>query len=330
MKKILTLFLFLLSLEALAQNDTIKQRFLFRDSSRFDWEKVAVDWDDITWDETINLFYDPGYITITQGLGNMEPLLFEANIIPYYRIGINAIEKWAFILSPQIILRMYNEYSYPVKTPSYKPRITLVHQSSKHTREYHDWFQYISLFHHSNGQDGYFYTDSTNTVINTRNGSFSTNWVEAGVFESRAHSSRQYYAKLYAQYCYQQDTMLNGIYGRWRFNLDVKFEWDIAKTLSKLNFKHFDNKETIIANTFKFGVICGNMKHRDNIDWKRGIIDYTISFRPSFLQDVCLFVQYYCGEDYYNIYFNRIMQCVRIGLTAQSRFFTRESVIKAD
>lgn len=291
-------------------------------------DSVGFQWDDVTWDETMNMFYDPGYITAAGGIGNLEPLIFEGNIIPYYRIGLDAIKKWALILSPQVILRMYNAESYPVRTPSYEPRIILVHQSSKHTREYHDWFQYVSWYHHSNGQDGYFYTDSTNSKINYHNGSFSTNWIEAGVFASRAHSSRKYYSKIYGKYCYAQDTMLNGLYGRWRLHFDLKFDWDIAKTLSNLNIRYFDNKESILENTFKFGLICGNIDHHDWVDWKRFIVDYTISFRPGFLQDVAIFAQYYWGEDYYNIYFNRMLHVFRVGIIAQSRFFVKENTIK--
>ncbi|MBP5370490.1 MAG: hypothetical protein J6Y55_01040 [Bacteroidales bacterium] len=303
---------------AIAQTDT---------SSVFKWDEI-LQWDEITWDESLNMFYEPGYITTGGGFGNIEPLLFEANIIPYYRISFDAVKKWAFLISPQVVLRMYNDYSYPVKTPSYEPRIILVHQSSEHTREYHDWFQYISWFHHSNGQDGYFYTDSTNTHINYENGSFSTNWLEAGIFASRAHSSRQYYSKLSGRYCYQRDTMLNGLYGRWRLNFEITFDWNIAKTLSNLNIPSFDGKETVLSNTIKFGLICGNIEDYEFLDFQRCIFDYTISFKPGFLQDVTLFAQYYWGEDYYNIYFNRILRVFRVGIAAQSKFFVKNSTVK--
>lgn len=286
-------------------------------------------WDKTSWDESMNLFYEPGYITFAGGFGNMEPLLFEGNIVPYYRIGLNAIKHWVIVLSPQVILRMYNTESYPVRSPSYEPRIVLVHQTlARKEKSYSDWYQYVSVYHHSNGQDGYFYTDSTNTTINTYDGSFSTNWLEAGTFLTKTRSSRQYYAKLYGKYCVLQDTMLNGLYGRLRFNFDLKFEWNVAKSIYNLfNIKYFKDKESIVSNVFKFGVICGKMDKRDPIDIHRCIIDYTISFKPGFLQDVTLFAQYYWGEDYYNIYFNRILHVFRIGLTAHSKFFSKASTL---
>lgn len=305
----------------LSQEDSLS----FPDSAAV--ERVHIlpfEWDEITWDESINMFYEPGYITFLGGFGNIEPLLFEGNIVPYYQIGLDAIKKWAILLSPQIILRMYNEYSYPVRSPSYMPRMVLVHQSSHNKRAYRDWFQYVSVYHHSNGQSGDFYTDSTQTTINTQDGSFSTNWIEVGSFLSRAHSSRQYYAKFYGKYCFQQDTMLNGIYGRWRVNFDLKFEWNIAKTLSGMGIHYFDGRQTVLSNVIKLGLIMGRRKDSESVDFNRCILDYTVSYKPGFLQDVTIFAQYYWGEDYYNIYFDRVLRVFRFGITAQNRFFTRE------
>ncbi len=288
---------------------------------------ARINWDVTSWDETMNLFYEPGYLTAGGGLGNIEPLLFEGNIVPYYRIGLNAIKHWAFVISPQVIVRMYNDYSYPVRTPSYEPRIILVHQTLTEKKSaFSGWYQYASLYHHSNGQDGYFYTDSTNTTINTHDGSFSTNWFEVGTFFARTRGTRHYYAKIYGKYCYQQDSMLNGLYGRWRLNFDLKFEWNVAKTIYNIfNIQYFQNKRSILSNVLKFGLIAGNMDKRDALDIHRCILDYTISFKPAFLQDVTLFAQYYWGEDYYNIYFNRTLRLFRIGLTAHSEFFSRKS-----
>lgn len=283
-------------------------------------DSTSFEWEDVAWDETMNMFYEPGYITAAGGIGNIENLIFEANIIPYYTISTSSLSKWALVLSPQVILRMYDQDSWPIRTPSYKPRVILVHHTTK--KRYHDWFQYVSWYHHSNGQEGYFYEDDS-TTINWRNGSFSTNWLEAGVFACRAHRERAYYAKIYGSYCYQQDTMQNGLLGRFRFNFDLKFDWNICKTLCNLNLKSFEDKNAFISNTLRFGIVGGDVKLYDKFDWKRCIVDYTISFRPGFLEDVTFFAQYYWGEDYYNIYFNRILHVFRVGITAQSKFFTR-------
>jgi hypothetical protein len=77
---------------------------------------------------TFNMFRDPSYILFGNGIGNMKPLIFEADLIPYYMLSINKDVKWGVQLSPRIILRMYNKESYPVRTPSFMPRATFFYQ----------------------------------------------------------------------------------------------------------------------------------------------------------------------------------------------------------
>ncbi len=55
------------------------------------------------------------YITFPTDIGNMEPLIFEANLIPNFIIRENSNSKLMGVLTPQIIIRMYNQYSYPTK-----------------------------------------------------------------------------------------------------------------------------------------------------------------------------------------------------------------------
>ncbi|PKP10427.1 MAG: hypothetical protein CVU09_07190 [Bacteroidetes bacterium HGW-Bacteroidetes-4] len=79
---------------------------------------------------------------------------------------------------------MYNQDSYPVRTPSFMPRATFFYQFLDKESGKRDLFTYSSIMHHSNGQKGSFY-NSDSTSINTLSGSFSSNWVEAGLFLSR-------------------------------------------------------------------------------------------------------------------------------------------------
>ena len=65
------------------------------------------------------------YITFPTDIGNLEPLWFEANIIPNFNIRKSRNSRLLGVLTPQIILRMFQEESYPVRTPSYMPHITV-------------------------------------------------------------------------------------------------------------------------------------------------------------------------------------------------------------
>ena len=64
------------------------------------------------------------YISFPTDIGNIEPLWFEGNIIPNFYIRESKNSRLMGVLTPQIIIRMYQEKSYPVRTPSYMPQIT--------------------------------------------------------------------------------------------------------------------------------------------------------------------------------------------------------------
>ena len=63
------------------------------------------------------------YVTFPFDIGNLEPLLFEANVSPNFKIRERKDSRLMAVLTSQIIIRMFDEYSYPVKTPSYIPQI---------------------------------------------------------------------------------------------------------------------------------------------------------------------------------------------------------------
>ena len=268
---------------------------------------------------TRSMFREPSYISALGGAGNIEPLIFEADIIPYYSLSMGNNHRWALGISPRIILRMYNEYSYPILTPSYLPRILFVYQIVDNPAK-SDLFTYFSWFHHSNGQDGSFY-NADSVTVNTRSGSFSTNWIDGGVFFSRSGPSRTDFLKLNAQYCYSQNNELDGIYGRLRFFADLQSEWDISGIETMSGAPDVHKNKIVISNSFRFGVITANPGYTKTFEKKRFIFRYTISIKPRNLKDISIFAQYYYGEDYYNIYFNRTLSLLRFGLIARSSIF---------
>ena len=58
------------------------------------------------------------YITFPTDIGNIEPLWFEGNLIPNFFIRQSKDSRLMGVITPQIIIRMYQEESYPVRTPS--------------------------------------------------------------------------------------------------------------------------------------------------------------------------------------------------------------------
>ena len=121
------------------------------------------------------------YVTFPFDIGNLEPLMFEANVSPNFKIRERKDSRLMAVLTSQIIIRMFDEYSYPVKTPSYIPQIAFYFLTG-----HKDAANKLTLFgkiaHHSNGQDGNFYTDDGK--VNLQSGNFATNYLELGFLQS--------------------------------------------------------------------------------------------------------------------------------------------------
>jgi hypothetical protein len=269
-----------------------------------------------------SMFREPSSILLGSGLGNLEPLLFEGNVAPYFMLAINKNARWGAELSTRIILRMYNEESYPIRTPSFIPKVTFFYHLVDSKNRKRDLFMYFSWFHHSNGQDGYFYNEDSVT-INTHSGSFSTNWIEGGVYIARPDPFVPYTTnsvKVYVAYDYLQEVELNGTYGRFRYFLDLQNNVNLSK-LFRVHRQSYNNNKMLLRQSLHVGWITGNLTDTKTIDSKRLILQYKLSFRPAFLNDVSVFLQYDYGEDYYNIFYNRSLNVVRIGIASWSNIF---------
>lgn len=271
---------------------------------------------------TFNLFRDPSYILLGSGFGNLESLIFEANIIPHFMLNFSDKAKWGIELSPQIVFRMYNQESYPVRTPSFMPRATFFYQFLDKENGKRDIFTYASVMHHSNGQEGDFF-NADSTTINTFTGNFSTNWVEGGVFLSRPNAKLLFntnFINLYATYNFMQEEKLSGTYGRLRFFLNIKNTVKLSKVFRIIVAPDDKNRKYVFNQSIKLGWIAGKLNDKKSFNIKRLIFDYTLSFTPTFLKEVNIFIHYYYGQDYYNIHFNRQLSVVRIGISSKPSF----------
>ena len=111
------------------------------------------------------------FITFPLDLGNIEPIWFEANLIPNFNIRASKNSRLLGVLTPQIIIRMFQEESFPVRTPSYIPQLTVYYRLQAKP-QINSTSVFGRLAHHSNGQEGDFYLE--NGEINLNSGSFST------------------------------------------------------------------------------------------------------------------------------------------------------------
>ena len=256
------------------------------------------------------------YITFPTDIGNIEPLWFEANLIPNFYIRVREDSRLMGVFTPQIIIRMYQEESFPVRTPSYIPQMTVYYLLSSKTS-----VNSLSLFgklaHHSNGQDGDFYLENGNNNLKT--GNFATNYYELGLIKTKYNTrfnAVQFFGtsvEIYPPKLTIEE--LHEIYSLYRWNTI----FSIFKIPSDVNQN--TKKHASISIKGQTTWMFGDLNNWDSFSLNRLNLSLTFYYHPKFLEDVGLFAQIYHGMDYYNIYFNHQINVFRLGIiTDKLRF----------
>lgn len=256
------------------------------------------------------------YITFPIDIGNIEPLWFEGNVIPNFYLRKSQNSRLLGVLTPQIIIRMYREESSPVRTPSYLPQITVYYRLTD-LEKARSINLYGRIAHHSNGQEGSFLLEDGS--LNLKTGSFDTNFLELGFISTNVNTHFNAYQFLKTSFelhpkGFIQDELI-GIYSRYR--------WHNTFSIFKLvpdNVRSNSQKPAISLkgeSTWMFG----NYNNLNLFSAKRLNLSVTFYYHPKFLEDIGLFVQYYHGSDYYNIYFDHRIDVLRFGfMTEKLRF----------
>jgi hypothetical protein len=253
------------------------------------------------------------YITFLEGIGKIEDLWFEANLIPSFYIRKSKDSKLLGVLTPQVILRMYQEESFPVRTPSYMPQIT-VYYSLYNQLEYGGLSLFGRLAHHSNGQQGDFYLDDGG--INFKSGNFSTNYIEAGFIKTSMN--KRFGAVKMVRTSFQvnppalSDVELDGRYSFYRWN-NLLYIFKLNNSSAEFN----QSKRANISLKAELNWLFGDLEDTRFLDFDRISFSGTFTYHPEFFEDIVLFLQYYYGKDYYNIYFTNTVNVVRLGIMTE-------------
>lgn len=320
-------------------------------------------------DEKISLRPDGSYLfQHTDG-----DLVFEAQLAPDVRVVDNVAESLRRVLEPTkprvfaysvygtflLRVRMFDERSNPVRTPSYMPKasIQLAWLKNLSTADpatepekiingpIEMWLVHAIPFgHHSNGQNGCLFTDqvrvddecvSFRTVpnaprsINLENGSFSTNYVRAGVN----------YRRLYPAGDDPDDTRP---ITRREWGLGAHFEvhptgyvgGSIDEELRPLyGTKRLKTTADVVAGNWPVPLLtrvtCGRAWAELSVEYINGAassvpkLGTTIeaSCLPAGWGGSGLFVRYYRGQDYYNASFLNSISRLQFGITfLQAKF----------
>ena len=252
------------------------------------------------------------YITFPTDIGNIEPLWFEANLNPDFYIRTSKNSRLLGVLTPQIIIRMYQEESFPVRTPSYMPQITAYYRFSS-AKQINSFSSFIKIAHHSNGQaDDFYLADGS---INTESGNFSTNYMEFGIIKT--NHNKRFNASQFFSTSFQihfKDLTADELIGMYSL-----YRWNTQFSIFKLSKKNI--KKSSISLKGKTTWMFGNINDWSDLSSDRLNFSFTFFYHPKFLEDIGLFAQIYHGMDYYNIYFNQQITVLRFGIMTEKLKF---------
>ncbi len=282
-------------------------------------------------------------------------LVFEAWAAPDVHIVGNVSAKledllngtrkrlWAYSVfgTFMVRLRMFDEDSNPVRTPSYMPKATVqiaafrdisrALDTDRPDRRVSMWLlDFIPFGHHSNGQNGCLFVEATSIdgdcvgdegippdqrTINTRDGSFSTNYFRIGA----------QYRRMYLKSAGDIPFAVT----RWQWNVGVDAEinptWHpIGGAISdELHSLYGPTRVGVSAGAARlhwkrFGRIEGKVGVEYIRDAPRGVSDVTTRFElillPRGWGGAGIFARSYHGQDYYNLAFEQNITRLQFGL----------------
>ncbi|HTF22018.1 MAG TPA: hypothetical protein VK658_28250 [Chryseolinea sp.] len=279
----------------------------------------------------VNANREQSYITFGSGIGNLEPLIFEGNLSPSY-FFTGKERKWAFMINPQVMIRMLDKKSQPIRNPSYKVYLTYYKEINFWEKSflrkifYNNAVFFASLAHHSNGQDGSFYVSDSTREVNTEDGNFSTNFLELGLsayqireFDKNFFSIREVKAWMEFHPPKWSAEELDDLYGYFRLYGKVGLVGPFRKRENDKVNRWLQRSSLEV----KSGWIFGNMNGTSQFDfYKRFVLDISYKYYPKWFDEIAFFLRFYQGQDYYNIYFvNDPLTQLSVGITSNIMSF---------
>ena len=261
----------------------------------------------------------------------------------------SAVWGWQASTTPMVRLRMFDQTSNPVRTPSYMPKGTvqvarfrnLSRATDPDSAAFNDgpismWLlDTIPFGHHSNGQDGCLFVDQARDAdgecvplsgvphdVNKQDGSFSTNYVEATV----------HYGRMYLD----SDDVPAGIFAtrrEWRVGLGMQFNPEgyvggsIKPELSELYgpTRVLMSGSVAYRDLWRCGRVSANARLQYITDPGADLPNLVTSLEtacfPRRWGGAGLFVRFYNGQDYYNLGFDESITRLFFGVALQKDQF---------
>jgi hypothetical protein len=254
--------------------------------------------------------FEKSYITLPYLTLGQDGLLFEASVAPPFFLRFP--RNITLVLTPKVVLRMLTSNSLPVRTPSYMPRLTLYYHRPPTREELAGGrmhFYFLTLSHYSNGQDGPF--TNPDGSLNHKDGSFSTNYVELGAHfgirypRFRRVGSFELSAEYHIPGLYEESEHRD--YSDFRLHASQGVSWSIGGDQEDVH----DEWGLSLTETY---LVDDAGPAFDG--FQRFTFWATLTWAPRHSGDLALFLNFYTGQDYYNIHFDETRTLLRLGLAA--------------
>jgi hypothetical protein len=266
--------------------------------------------------EVVHAQLAPSYITLPWVLGNRQLFFFEAGIAPHLALGWRGA---ALVATPSIVLRMFDDStnSAPIKTPSFMPHVAFYYWGRplpQRPGALH--LLALTAGHHSNGQSGAFLKPDSSGP-NTTDGSFSTNFLQLSyhwVFRQRGHVGS-------VQVAYRHHLPINedvelrsaagtNQYGRRRLLVSVA---GLVPFLPEQR-----PPLGLVPSIDAYYILDRHFQGAPGASWKRLGVSLTLTRVFQLDEPLGVFVNYYSGQDYYNIWYKQRLRVLRGGIALTS------------
>lgn len=279
----------------------------------------------------IEMNMEPSYISLfplnvsdPDNISNNE--IFETDInLPINLFGLHPSKNYNqyLIFVAKMSLRMYKEYSSPIKTPSIMPRGIYYFwwNSLNRTLSPYIDFLYFSFMisHYSNGQSAGFYT--SDGKVNTSSGNFSTNFAELSMSIITLENlwiNMAYQAHLKST---NREDELSGQYEtskvilsarKFFFSYSLQVFGSVSYVTTGRDYIQSPEAATVYHPAIE-GVrarIQDNFHYQVQVHWR-----IPCFWRLCFQDDISLFARYDYGYDYYNIHFQEKINTIQFGIS---------------
>lgn len=221
----------------------------------------------------------------------------------------------------RIGLRQLTDDSMPVRTPSYNPGLRLFFAPQGDNPSISGkklWYYSVGLHHYSNGQDGQ--SMLPDGSVNTRSGSFNTNYVEAAAHATGNMGELNWARLSFRQHFYGTfEPFQRDQYEKRHLSLELRTREYFVKYNIPTHFR--------LTGTYGWGygyVVKNDVDPTQNIvAHARDKLNTTIELiaRPTLgkrwsWNDLAAYVRYDYGHDYYNINFQNRINRLQVGVVA--------------